>query len=353
MKTDGLETRDASGNELSTPSNNYVVGRLRRNLLTNSFVGALFTSRDSAVPDDHNRVYGTDAFFELDKWQFNGYFLRSETPGRAGKDHARRLGVAWQDDELILATEYNAVGANFNPEVGFLRRGNFSQYTGEFAWRPQLRRSQTIRNLDFGANLDYYEDGNGSIETRIEEVNFGIQFENSGAVNYNINQTFDRLVEDTRINRVIVPAGDYSYLAHTASFSTNQSRKLSGSGNVSWGEFWDGSRQSFGGGLGVTPNYHLAIDLSYSRNDVTLPTGAFTTDLVGMRLVYAFTGRASLNAFVQYNADTRQVSSNIRFNFIHHPLSDLYVVYNDRRDTSLGELVERSLIVKLTNLFDF
>ena len=353
MRTDGLETRDASGNELSTPSNNYVVGRVRRNLLTNSFVGALVTSRDSAVPDDHNRVYGTDAFFELDKWQFNGYFLRSETPGRAGKDHARRLGVAWQDDELILATEYNAVGANFNPEVGFLRRGNFSQYAGEFAWRPQLRRSQTIRNLDFGANLDYYEDGNGSIETRIEEVNFGIQFENSGAVNYNINQTFDRLVEDTRINRVIVPAGDYSYLAHTASFSTNQSRKLSGSGNVSWGEFWDGNRQSFGGGLGVTPNYHLAIDLSYSRNDVTLPTGAFTTDLVGMRLVYAFTGRASLNAFVQYNADTHQVSSNIRFNFIHHPLSDLYVVYNDRRDTSLGELVERSLIVKLTNLFDF
>ena len=51
---------------------------------------------------DHNRVYGTDAFFELDKWQFNGYFLRSDTPDRAGKDQARKLGVAWQDDELIL-----------------------------------------------------------------------------------------------------------------------------------------------------------------------------------------------------------------------------------------------------------
>jgi hypothetical protein len=47
------------------------------------------------------------------------------------------------------------------------------------------------------------------------------------------------------------------------------------------------------------------------------------------------------------------VSSNIRFNFIHHPLSDLYVVYNDGRDTTSGRLMERSLIVKLTNLFDF
>jgi len=53
------------------------------------------------------------------------------------------------------------------------------------------------------------------------------------------------------------------------------------------------------------------------------------------------------------NADTHQVSSNLRFNFTHHPLSDIYVVYNDRRDTTGGELAERALIVKVTNLFNF
>jgi hypothetical protein len=361
MKTDELVTRDPSGNVVSTtPSNNYVVGRVRRNLLRNSFLGVLVTSRDSTLSGDSNRVYGTDAYFELDKWQFNGYLLGSfngdllrSAPGKSGRNQARKLGAAWQDDELFLATEYNAVQANFNPEVGFLRRADFAQYSGEFAWTPQLRRSQTIRNLDFGARIDYYEDGTGTIETRTEEANLGITFENNGSINYNINQTFDRLAEDTRIIRATVPAGDYSYLAHTASFSTNQTRKISGSGNVSWGEFWNGNRRSFGGGLGFTPNYHLAVDMSYSRNDVELPTGSFTTDLVGMRLVYAFTGRATVNAFVQYNADTDQVSSNIRFNFIHHPLSDLYLVYNDRRDTTRGQLMERSFIVKLTNLFDF
>ena len=357
MKTDKLVTRDGSGNVLSTtPSNNYMVGRVRKNILTNSFVGALVTSRDAAgsIPGgDHNRVYGTDAYFELGRWQLNSYILRSVTPGKSGRDQARRLGAAWQDDELVVSTEYNSVGANFNPEVGFLRRADFAQYTGDVLWAPQLRRSQTIRNLEFGASVDYYEDGNGAIETRTEDVNLGIRFQNNGSISYNLNQTFDRLSEEARIIRATVPAGDYSYLAHTARFSTNQTRKISGSGNVSWGEFWNGNRQSFGGGLGFTPSYHLAVDMTYSRNDVELPTGSFTTDLVGMRLVYAFTGRSTLNAFVQYNADTHQVSSNIRFNFIHHPLSDLYVVYNDRRDTSIGQLMERSLIVKLTNLFDF
>ena len=90
------------------------------------------------------------------------------------------------------------------------------------------------------------------------------------------------------------------------------------------------------GGLDMRPNYHLNVDLNYSRNDVTLPNGAFTTNLVGARILYGFSPRLFLNAFIQYNADTHQVSSNYRFNFTHHPLSDLYLVYNDRRDTTSG-----------------
>jgi len=86
---------------------------------------------------------------------------------------------------------------------------------------------------------------------------------------------------------------------------------------------------------------------------VVLPQGSFTTQLVGARVLYGFSPRLFLNAFFQYNADTRQVSSNIRFNFTHHPLSDLYIVYNDRRDTTNGGLVERALVVKVTNLFTF
>jgi hypothetical protein len=74
---------------------------------------------------------------------------------------------------------------------------------------------------------------------------------------------------------------------------------------------------------------------------------------VGTRFTYAFTPRSFLNAFIQYNADTHQISSNIRFDLTHHPLSDLYLVYNDRRDTVTGQLLERAFIVKLTNLFNF
>ena len=43
-----------------------------------------------------------------------------------------------------------------------------------------------------------------------------------------------------------------------------------------------------------------------------------------------------LNALLQYNTDARQWSSNVRFNIIHRPLSDFFLVYNDRRDSIAG-----------------
>jgi hypothetical protein len=122
---------------------------------------------------------------------------------------------------------------------------------------------------------------------------------------------------------------------------------------VDWGEFWDGDRTSFSGDLTVRPNYRVNFALNYSHNRLDLANGRKTTDLAGLRFVYAFTPRAFVNAFVQYNADTHEVSSNIRFNIIHRPLSDLFIVYNDRRDTDRGSLIDRALIVKFTNLFDF
>jgi hypothetical protein len=65
---------------------------------------------------------------------------------------------------------------------------------------------------------------------------------------------------------------------------------------------------------------------------------------------YAFSPRMFLNAFIQYNSDTHKVSSNIRFRFIHRPLSDLFVVYNEQRDT-VTHRDDRTLTIKYTHLF--
>ena len=103
----------------------------------------------------------------------------------------------------------------------------------------------------------------------------------------------------------------------------------------------------------VRPNYRLTVTGSLDYNTADLPAGSFDTTLVGVRVFYGFNTNMFLNSFVQYNATINQFSANTRFNLIHHPLSDLFVVYNERRDTVSQALIDRAVIVKFTNLFDF
>ena len=185
----------------ATLSNNFLVGRIKRNVLTNSWVGALITNRDSSRAGDYNRVYGADARIQVDRLELDAYLLRSETPGKSGKDQARKLAIAWREDEFFGSAEYNTVQANFIPEVGFVRRTDVIQYSGDLSWSPQLRESETLQNLIFAGQLDYYTDGAGNLETQTEGLNLGVRFENGAAIGFDLNHTFDRLTDPFRIRR--------------------------------------------------------------------------------------------------------------------------------------------------------
>jgi hypothetical protein len=60
-----------------------------------------------------------------------------------------------------------------------------------------------------------------------------------------------------------------------------------------------------------------------------------------------------LDALVQYRNDVKQFSSNVRFNLIHHPLSDFFIVYNEQQYTDGRVAAGRGLVVKYTHLFSF
>ena len=333
-------------------SNNFLVGRVKKNLLNNSFIGAILTSRDSSVTGDYNRVYGADAVFQFyNRLDISGYILQSDTPGREGPSQARKLAVGWRDDDLSFSADYEKVEDDFNPEMGFIRRDDNSHYSGNFSYLPRLFGSDLIRNLTFRTSYDYWEGLTGEIETREHSATFGVSFENSSSLNFTTRETFERLDEEFR--RYSIPEGDHKFRNYSVSYTSDRSRVVGGRISYNWGGFWTGTRRSIGGAVTLKPNYHWQIDTSLSRNDIEVPAGTFVTTLVGFKVLYAFSNRAFLNTFFQYNAERNQFSSNIRFNIIHHPLSDVYLVFNERRDTVTGEVLDRGVVFKFTNLFSF
>ena len=81
----------------------------------------------------------------------------------------------------------------------------------------------------------------------------------------------------------------------------------------------------------------------------------FVTNLVTSRVGYAFNTRTFLDTLLQYNTDLKQFSANVRFDIIHRPLSDLFVVFNNQQLTSQPTPVNagRGLIVKYTHMLAF
>ena len=69
-----------------------------------------------------------------------------------------------------------------------------------------------------------------------------------------------------------------------------------------------------------------------------------------------FSGLASLQGLIQYNRQTSTISSNVRLALLTRSSTGLFIVYNDRRETSSltpDGLLGRSFTVKYTRLFDF
>lgn len=344
MRTEATET---------TPANAFLVGRVRRMLFRNSWLGAIATNRDSTRAGDFNRVFGIDSNIQVkQKLDITSYWLRSVTPGRTTGQDASAMNVSWRDNNYNVTAQYEQVQTNFNPEVGFIRRRDNDHYALTVNVLPRLHNAY-VRNLTFGAGADYYAKWRGDMQTRQQDVSAGLAFHNSSTVNYKVTHNWERLAEPFAIrSNVRIPLGDFDFTQHEVNFNLDRSRRFSGGGSVLWGGFWGGDQQSASLTLDLKPTYRLNIDASYTVNHVTLPQGDFTTHLVVTRALYAFTTHLFLNSFVQYNADTKQVSTNVRFNFLYRPLSDLYVVFNDRHD-STGQLLERAVVVKLTRLFSF
>jgi hypothetical protein len=63
-----------------------------------------------------------------------------------------------------------------------------------------------------------------------------------------------------------------------------------------------------------------------------------------------------LSAFLQYNSSSHALASNVRLRWEYQPGSELFIVYNDDRDTlapRFPELVNRAFIVKINRLWRF
>jgi hypothetical protein len=219
-------------------------------------------------------------------------------------------------------------------------------------------RKLGIRELHPHTRFNIYTDQSNVQVSHTNHVAWAAFFERGGYVEVQWNPRFERIVTPFRIRPdQAFPVGSYSWNEYALELETNHSRKISGSALITTGGFWNGTQTSAKVGVVVRPSYHLTFDAALQRNDIDLPAPMhpFTTNLVTSRIGYAFNTRTFLDTLLQYNTDLKQFSANVRFDLIHRPLSDLFVVYNEQQltDTPVPVSSGRGLIVKYTHMLAF
>ena len=196
------------------------------------------------------------------------------------------------------------------------------------------------------------------LKTREAHGRFGIEFENSNTFDVSYGRNYELLKEPFPIAPgVTIPIGGYSFQNVRTSFSLGQQRQFAGRLSARHGSFFGGERTSVGftgGRLEVT--LQLSVEPSMPFNWVDLAEGSFTTELVTARTTYTVTPLMFVSALVQYNSSNHSLGANIRLRWEYQRSSELFVVYNEQRDTIVRgypDLDNRVFIVKINPLFRF
>jgi hypothetical protein len=349
---------DRAGIEVS-PRTNFSVLRMKRDLLRRSSVGLIFTGRDH-VPGltGSNQTYGLDGTFAFfDNLAINTYWARTHSGGVSGDDASYRAQLDYAGDRYGVQLEHLAVGDNFRPEIGYVRRDDIRRSLGQFRFSPRPRASTLIRRYSYIGALGYTETGDGHLDTRDWRGEFSVEFQNSDRITASYGDTFERLPLPLRVVGLTIPAGGYDFATARVNVTFGQQRPVSGSVTLEQGEFYGGDKTSLTISQGrLNLSSQLSLEPTYLGNWVQLPGSRSTTHLAGTRVTYTMTPTMFASALLQYNTGVNAVSANVRLRWEYRPGSELFVVFNEQRDTispRFPDLANRSVIVKANRLLRF
>ena len=343
-----MRTRDAD----AAPGEQFAVARARRNVLGNSDVGALLSSRSGN--GSYNRSYGVDANLRpFANLVANAYLAASDATGDTSDGHAARGSLAYRGKLWNSSVMWKRVSDRFDPGLGLVRRRGMQQWfatTGVHA-RPSLPGTQEVNPY---VQVDYITDLSHQLATRSIETGVTLFLRPEGELGVEVTDEFDRLdAPFAVVPGQTIPPGSYSWNDVTVRYLNGDGRTLSANLSATAGGFYDGSRRSATGTLVWRVRYDLSLEGSMQRNAVRRDTGDFTADLASIRVRYAWSTRLFGSAFTQYNTQTRAFVTNARVNLRYRPLSDLYLVYTERQDTRTRIRIERVLALKVTHMTAF
>ena len=354
-----VHTRESGVN----PSADYTIARVKRQFLSESYIGAIGIDKESANPtDDFNRAAGTDLHLVLwKKWAADAYYAKtfSALPQLHGRDWSDSLTVTYVSNLIQAAAQRKTVQPNFNPEVGFVDRTDLVTNYGDLTVSPRPK-SGPVREYNFEGFFNYQPDTKGVLQTQEWQATFRAPFHNGAYTDDDITDNFiQRLSAPFNLfKNVFIPAGLYHFARHQITYGSDLSKRFVYSFNERFGTYYNGTLNE----LTVRQRYHPNPRISFTATETwdrfRLAGQPYDVYVGSGTMGYSFSRFLTTSALVQVNSvDNHPVSVNLRLRYTYRSDSDLFVIYNvgsQFNSIAAGNPVlteERRLTVKFTYSF--
>ncbi len=383
-----MQTREATNirtDRLIAAPENFFTTRVQREIGRSNF-GAIFVNRQTTGSDrsfgDYNRAYGVDANLQVtENAKLFTYVAGSTEPDADGgtrSDWSTRALVNYATTWWNGHVGYTQTGADFSARSGFVPRNGYRKPQVRLFLDYQPKRYAWIRRFSPHVTWskfytwDATNEFDGQVESSRAHIHFfEVQPQIGGRFGARVDKMEDRpdvpftVYTGPEGDTVVIPPGFYSWDEWSLEYYGNPSATLWGSAVYTFGNFYDGDLNRFDVAANVRIGATIQASVGWRRDDVKLPGGDFTTDLIPVRFNYSFTPLMNIQALIQYNSQAADVSSNIRFAMLNRSGTGLFIVYNDQRSTAnfvrldpetgqiFPDLIGRSFVVKYTYMFDF
>ncbi len=367
-----LSMQAGADGENGLPSYNYFVGTVQQKVFTRSNVAFMFVNKQTFADETeygsdslsaYNRTLGVDYNLASADNRWNGKFFYHQSIDEIQPDSAFAAGASidfstYKWDWRLFS---QVVGANYNPEVGFVRRRDIRQLasTVRYRWFPSGGSIQS-----HGPGFDFDMLGNDTYGFLDWDVNilYNINFRNTAEFSSRLRKEYTYLFNS------FDPSGsgglelgedtEYKNYVIIAQFRSDARKKVFFNASTRSGQYFNGTRLNLQGSIGYRyqPFGFTSIDFQFNSINLPEPYNSANLYLIGPRFDFTFTKKLFWTTLVQYNSQIENLSLNSRLQWRFKPVSDFFLVYTDNYfafdDRSgliqIGAPKTRSLVFKLT-----
>ena len=317
---------------------NFFVGRVRRNLFQQSYIGAIFTGGHPAL-DLSSRTVGADIRLATSRLGgkrqnlvFNAYALRSITERRSGDDWSYGMSVQAPNDKFNPQFTVREVQANFRPALGFVQRSNVRLMRIGGGYNPRPRRflgmQQMFHDLYYTRFTRLDTGDLESSEFHLTWLDWHLQSGDAIHSIYDFNRFYERLFVPFVISPgVVLRPGEYKFWRYRQQLASASKRPVNASLNWSFGDYWSGTAQTIQLSVNYKAPPRLVVSLSTNQTFAKLPEGHFTARIWTTQLNYAQSPLLTFSNLIQYDNRSRNLGWQSRTRWTLKQGNDLFFVF--------------------------